>query len=668
MVFHQQMIGRLSLQIISVSLLYAQLLMACGCDAPMGSSWYGTPQRKTDPNYGEVDPGPPPPPPTPPLTPVFNQFGLMRKAIAIKPNLVTRRSFSSEKPDGEPLKWFHPYFIVDTFPDSKAGPPSLFQLTATPNATSSVGWVSVDDVIEWPTRMAARWTKTTPLLVAADFNALQTSLRSGQPIVNPVARFSGTNTDAWMPWPILESRTFVHDGVSYECARLAFLAVGSSRTEKAAYSEDEVAGFQDRLRTLSVTFVVDNTLSTQPQVEAMTAALTRIVEQLRGLPDAPKLRCSVVLYRDYIPGLYFEESGQKRVVREFATTDDLESLIEELRRIEAAKQDSLDLAESVYDGVDAGLGLLDDEDKLSMKVLILCGDNSAHLPGTRGNPRKIAAEDLIDRARAQKTTIYSLCVAGGGDVKERTMHRSQFEALAAGTKGECHSLDESDKIIDAIQGLIKSADDESKQRRSELKRLAERSAAEAAAREKTRVGTPGFETVVMELLRDANIDPERLHAEDGKSSMPTSTTGWVLASVDGQSTAQTIDQCVFLTRHEINIVLAELQSLNVVLSAKSTSQLHELLVRAKTGEFLTKAPANQSFDSFMRANGIPARSGLLRFSKDDIMQMSDARRKEISELIYRHYIPEIQRARNDDRNFRTQDDMEITFVMADIFP
>ena len=30
------------------------------------------------------------------------------------------------------------------------------------------------------------------------------------------------------------------------------------------------------------------------------------------------------------------------------------------------------------------------------------------------------------------------------------MHRSQFEALAVGTKGECHSLDESDKIVDAI--------------------------------------------------------------------------------------------------------------------------------------------------------------------------------------------------------------------------
>jgi hypothetical protein len=115
-------------------------------------------------------------------------------------------------------------------------------------------------------------------------------------------------------------------------------------------------------------------------------------------------------------------------------------------------------------------------------------------------------------------------------------------------------------------------------------------------------------------------------------------------------------------------VLAELESLNTVLSAKSTDLLHELLVRAKTGEFLTKAPANQAFDSFMRANGIPARSGLLRFSKDDIKQMSDTRRKEISEQLITKYIPAIHSARTNDRNFRLEDDVEIGFVMADIFP
>ena len=596
--------------------------------------------------------------------PLQDEYGIDRKIIINKPNIRCRESFHSESPVGEPLTWFHPYFLVDTFPNAPGVEPSMYKISMTPNDNASLGWVSVDDAIEWRTRMAARWSKNTPLVVASTFESLETSIRAERPIADPIARFEGNSTDAWMPWPILESKVIQHLDRHYECVRLAFLAQPSARA-KQRYSEREVEGFKDRLRTLSVVFVVDNTLSTEPQVEAMIEALTGIVDQLKNMPDAPKLRCSVVLFRDYVNGLYFEESGTRRVVRVFETTDNLESLISELRQIEAPKQDSLDLPESVYDGVDAGLELLDTEDKLAMKVLVLCGDNSAHDPGSRGNPRNIAAADLIERACEQKTTLYSLCVAGGGSEAERNLHRRQFEHLARGTKGECYSLAESSKIVAAIEQLIQNADRESKQRREELNKLARRTAADAKPSPATLAAPLRSETVVMELLRDANIDPERLHADSGPADSTIQTTGWVIASIDGQPV---IDQCVFLTRSDLNFVLAELNSLCAVLSAKNGERIHEIIVNIKTGDFLRHASSKQTFDSFMRARGIPARTGLLRLSKEEIVEMPEEIRSSLSNRLQVDFITALTLARNDNRVFRLHGSYEYGFINARFFP
>lgn len=637
-------------------LLPMLLAITSGCDRL--SCLLNTPPEVTKPNDDQ-----PKHPPGPPIT---DEFGIGRKVITLRPLIPCRESIADDSAMiSEPLKWFHPYFMVDTFPNSAAGPPSLVKIAKTPLDQQPLGWVSVDDTIEWKTRMAARWSKASPLLVAGDIAALQASIRSGTPVANPIARFEGSSAKAWMPWPILQSQTFEHGGQHFELAQLAFLAK-PSKSAKLPYSPSEIGEFQERLRTLAITIVIDNTHSTHPHIEAMIVALTGLVEQLKALTDAPKLRISIVLYRDYVPGLYFEEDGKKRVVRVFESTNDLESLIAELRRLEAAKEGSEDLAESVYDGVDAGLEQLAAEDKLAMKVLVLCGDNSAHEPGTRGNPRDLSADDLIKRAVEQKATIYSLRVAGAGDEDERSRHRRQFEQLASGTGGECFGLDESSKVVAAIDGLIKKADEVSKKRREEFDHLRRRSASDAAASPAVLAGNQGFETVVMELLRDANIDPERLHAGSDTDGKPTHTTGWVVANING---TPEIDQVVMVARSDLDFVLGELSALCSLLNKpKGTEHIFELMVSAKTGEFFRSARPKQTFDSFLQAQGIPARSGLLRFSKDEIQGLPEAKRRALAEKLSKTYIPALQAARNDDRYFRFEADFEFGFVAVELFP
>jgi hypothetical protein len=101
---------------------------------------------------------------------------------------------------------------------------------------------------------------------------------------------------------------------------------------------------------------------------------------------------------------------------------------------------------------------------------------------------------------------------------------------------------------------------------------------------------------------------------------------------------------------------------------RNGERIHEIIVNIKTGDFLRRASSKQTFDSFMRARGIPARTGLLRLSKEEIVEMPEAIRNNLSNRLQVEFITALTLARNDNRVFRLYGSYEYGFINARFFP
>lgn len=609
-------------------------------------------------------------PPVPPSVPpggaadvLLNEFGIERKVIVVARSARCVDKVIGGQEVGQPLRSFAPAFVFEVYPTG--GSPAYFRIGSTPHFDSIIGWVGADQAAEWNTRIAQRHTSHEPLLVYATFEQALESVRTPQSVVPPMARFSGTNATVWMPWPQLERRSFEWLGTRYECARLLFLAearpsLTASRddTLPVRYSTANVAEVAQRIHSLAICFVIDNTKSTEPHLAAMKQAVETICRQLSTLSDAPDVRFSLVLYRDYVRGLKYRQGDSDSVVYTVPSGSDHEAFLAKLSQLRVPTTGSGGWSESVYDGVDAGLDLLSQEDPLATRMLVLIGDNSAHEPGTSGNPRNLAAAQLIDAAKARQTTLYSLCVPGGGGEPERILHREQFERLAVGTGGACFPLEDAVKIATAVTGLFEQQRAAVDDRRSVVHDLATGDVRHDLPSGQRDSSASNY-TAVMDLLAAAELDPERLR-QDG----PACASGWVVAKVGDQTRLQTD---VYVSRTELDLLLSDLSRLCAVLSADVGLGLLDAAVDSRAGELFPLGD-RRARDPFQRREGLGTATGLIGLSPSQIKHMSEterlARRKSIVEQI----IPAIQKARNDDRYFRWTGDIEYGFVDERVFP
>jgi len=74
------------------------------------------------------------------------------------------------------------------------------------------------------------------------------------------------------------------------------------------------------------------------------------------------------------------------------------------------------------------------------------------------------------------------------------------------------------------------------------------------------------------------------------------------------------------------------------------------------------------FDLFLVKKGIPLRTGLLRFTPDELSHMSEEERSTLRRQIEGQYLPRLMNAMNDDRHFRFGGVLEYGFIDADSLP
>ena len=568
---------------------------------------------------------------------------------------------------GEPLGYFLPYFVFETEPQQ--GPAAYYQIGATPRRDSIQGWVPAAAVVRWDTRVGARYGATPgvrmpPLLVYGDPEALVQLLKTGNTSDEPIARAVAIEGRPYMPWPIIESRQVVVDGVVHDLVKLAFLAefkVGvdlgenpSPTTEEVTYTPSEVAAIKGGIRMLDVVFVLDITGSMKPYAEAVKEVIRRTIRELGRLPYQPDIAYGLVSYRDY------KDSGL--VTKSYDLDNNLPAFLQRIGELQCAAGG--DTSEAVYDGVYDALETMKWRGGgLSTRIIVLIGDCSAHEPGDAQNPRNISRDQLTTLAnrKDRHVKLFALAVGGRGSNGDPARRWEQFSDLANRTGAACFTVEEASKVVERIGKIVDGASTTVKANVVIVDELQAGKTAKEIGRDAKQIQH------VMELLRGAGYDPRRLGP-----GTPTFAEGWVLCDFQGVSI---VKREVYLAREEIGMLLSILnlvgsgpeaiQQVIAVSAPGRTGSPAQLLGEFFSGQ-LSETPLNLAMEAVL---GIPAGPrSILRLTRNELTHMPEERRRALVQKISHQYVPQLTNARTNEDYWRYRDDVEYGWIPEEYLP
>jgi len=579
---------------------------------------------------------------------------------------------------GSPLKHFIPYYVFDIYPES--GTPEYYRVGTTPRRDSIVGWAPAARLSRWDSRVGVRYARrdtgrTPPLLVYGAADPIVELLETGRTDAAPIARARLTSERTLMPWPVSRTRQVTVDGRVHEIVKIDFLAEIPTGSEiegqedigaapAAAYSEKRIGEISRSVKMLDIVFCVDNTASTEPFLDSIRQAVEEISVELADADVRPDLHFGMVLYRDYIDGLYFRNERGRSVVAHQGLRGDLTSFLAQVRQLHEASTSSDDWAEAGYDGLFAALTETPWRGgDLSARVVVLIGDNSFHEPESDKNPRNIGIDVIGREARARGIPVYTLSIdgAGGGDEQER--HWDQMKAIADVTGGECYRIEDAVRVAREIE-RISGEQVEQVALRAEVTDtfIAGRSADEVAATHDLDIRKV---TEVMEFLEGAGVDVDKL----GRG-VPTFASGWALVEMGD---APILEREVYIARNELDVLLGGLHQLRSHLSG--AADFGTRVAMFSLGSHLDpladffSGRAAEPFDVYLMAKGIPVgRNSVLRYSESELRHMAEETRRALVDRIQKYCIPALVNALNDDSLWFYRDTLQFGWVDEAFLP
>lgn len=636
-------------------------------DAPEGQSESGA-ASPGEQDYGGRIPG---------LECMTNRWGIRKKVIITKVGARCVDSPASGRPTGPTLQFFLPYFVFSVFPEGKNEEEiEFFQIGPTPRKSSIRGWVSRAHAAPWDTRVGARYRRVAgaripPLLIYRSKRDLLQLVKTGESPNPPIARAVSNADTTWSPWPIAETCELEFDGRLHALVRLSFLGEYKQNTDLAkpetarqgpGYTRDELARIQANVKKLDIVYCLDSTLSTTPFVKAIRDAVTLISSRLQEMEFRPDIGFGLVLYRDYVDAIMFNEGlGRKSVTKTYPLDANFDKFLQQIKGISPTTESSEDYPEAVYDGCDAALRTAWRGEGLSARVVVLIGDNSAHEPGSRKNPRNISPEALIRKASDARVTIFGLCVKGGGGEAEQRRHWEQFEKIASGTGGRCYRLEDAQMIVERIRVIMETQTATVHTRSMVLDALGNGKTNQQICAE-AQLDTRAVVSV-MEFLEGAGVEIDRLAPDT-----PSFATGWCLAEVQG---VPILEQEVFLARAELDLLLSEMNRLCMHLQPETARLAFQIGLGSRVNpmSWFAERSRPEPLDVWLLSKGVPCSQGILKLTRAEIDSMSEDRRLHLRERIARTVIPALTNARNTDRLWRYfSSDIEMGWIPEALLP
>ena len=524
---------------------------------------------------------------------------LRRKVLVTGRHAVLRRSPNGE-PSGDELPSFAIRFVyVET--------PTMIQVGGVSGRAE--GWISVEDVVEWKTRLVARPTNRTSrpsIEIYGEQTCLSAALngrvcpRHGGRCPTEIENGSENSTSPRFGWPILSYATIPASGSMRIVDEVALLP-----SEVVPTEAERLAPLRPALRHVYVAFVIDTTASMKPTIEAARTLANNLTRSVTQQFSDITLHLGLVEYRDDAPGLGF----RARVATPFTDAAGFSAVINSL---EAAIREDLTPGESVFEGVGLALpgssnGLdwpIGRTGELATKIIVLLGDAPDHAQNLD------QANSLAARARAAGISIATVALDPPGSLStvDRARFNAQWRILA---EGAYRPPDRANKFVGPVLPLAIRAEGAERlvprlqalieDRVDRARGLAELAAAEDGGRLDDYLQSHGITrsqvTPVLDDLRRGDISPKRT-----KRLVPVLRTGWL---AQRQGDTQFVTDAIWISRDEIDVLIKKFSSL----SASDANELRAIVNAAASGELDFLADDLQSLsveDQMRRRRNFPS--------------------------------------------------------------
>jgi len=218
--------------------------------------------------------------------------------------------------------------------------------------------------------------------------------------------------------PILQAESVsLQDGREYRMLEVASIPLAG----------DTAAGPQTPF-TVGIAFVVDTTLSMDPYINKVRAALTEFVKATAAEPGAPT-RYALMGFRNNLtrqPRLEY----LNRVFARFADSTDADGFIRKIADIKATTVDSLSYNEDSFAAVAEAIDKLDWGD-IQGRVIILVTDAGSLVAADPLSATRMGPEELGNKARAAGVALMALHLKTPQGVNNHAFAERQYTTLTS---------------------------------------------------------------------------------------------------------------------------------------------------------------------------------------------------------------------------------------------
>lgn len=350
----------------------------------------------------------------------------------------------------KPAKMFDFFYVLkpgngETLPTHNG----FYYVSATRSGADAEGWISQDDVVEWPHREALGLVKNDGRELAeffeteGDLRAIYGGTGNPQPKSREPKGYAGVQL-----LPILKAFAIKQNGDPVQGYEVAYLHATKGGTQVTEGGPDLSKA------TLDVVFVIDTTLSMGPFIDATKEVVTAVAKQLSQQKTVP-VRFGLVAYRDviknppadwYVDQLFCDLEEGKDVAY-------FTKVVEE--NVKEAKVGSEDIPEDVLAGLNCAItGTVDGMparpgtgnsmkwNPNGFKCIILIGDASGQLVNTTlpyKNKYKLTMEGILNLAQPsekekfnQRIIIHTARIENPDQTEDFETCKAQFTQLSQG--------------------------------------------------------------------------------------------------------------------------------------------------------------------------------------------------------------------------------------------
>jgi serine/threonine-protein kinase PpkA len=391
--------------------------------------------------------------------------------------------------------------------------------------------------------------------------------------------------------PILQAESVsFQDGREYRMLEVASIPIGG-----AAPAQSQTPF------TVGIAFVVDTTLSMDPYIDKVRAALTEFVRATAAEPGAPT-RYALVGFRNSLQRQSRLEYLHRTFAR-FADSTDADGFIRKIQDIRATTVDSLSFNEDSFAAISEAIDSLD-WGEIQGRVIILVTDAGSLAANDRFSTTGMRPEELGEKARAAGVALMALHLKTPQGRNNHAYAERQYTTLTAAplpTLGpQYFPVPNGDP--DALDRTV----------RDMLSKLRAVRSDQAAAQARTAPPAPEDRAAMVgHALRLAWL------GRQDRAAAPDLLRAWAPDGYKGTNPPECLEVRVLLTRNQLNDLA---QALRIIIDEGRSGMLGD---EAMFDRLQTVAAHLARDPEALRQRGLESLGGVLGEYLDDLPYVSD---------------------------------------------